>query len=106
MDHSPTNTEFDYFFDIQRIGHEFESPVTFKSLKTEEYLQCIDGGKTFMNKVTASGNGEPKNRQTWFKLKRNKQTHHQILQLEEEHILWNANNTTSRLKKNNLKRKI
>ena len=46
-----------------------------------------------MNKITASGNGKPKNRQTWFSLKRNKQTHRQILQLEEEHILWSPNNT-------------
>jgi len=93
LDHPPTITEVAYFFDIQRIGHEVDSPVTFKSLKTGEYLHCIDGGKAFMNKITASGNGEPKNRQTWFSLKRNKQTHQQILQLEEEHILWSPNNT-------------
>lgn len=57
-----------YFFHIERIGREFESPVTFKSLKTGEYLHCDKDGKAFMKKTATNNNGEPKDRQTWFSL--------------------------------------
>jgi len=79
-----------YFFYIERIGREFESPVTFKSLKTEEYLHCDEDGKAFMKKTTTNSNGEPKDRQTWFSLNPKKYT--QVVK-QEQHMLFASNRT-------------
>lgn len=68
--HAPKNKK--YFFRVRTIGLEFESPFTFKSLKTGEYLHCDENGRAFMEKVTS--NGEPKDRQTWFSLISRKRT--------------------------------
>jgi len=61
----PTNVK--YFFSIKSVGRIVSCPVTFKSLKTDEYLHCDKDGNAFMKEVTASDDhGQPKDRQTWF----------------------------------------
>lgn len=53
-----------YFFLIEKINNGFESPVTFKSLKTKQYLYCDEHGKAFMG--NANSNEGPRDRQAWF----------------------------------------
>ena len=62
--------EFDeYFFFIKKVNDECgpDSPVTFQSKKTGDYVHCSsDTGRVFMQK--AVGNESPSDRETWFKL--------------------------------------
>ncbi|KAM7446980.1 hypothetical protein ABFA07_004802 [Porites harrisoni] len=53
-----------YFFLIEKTNNGFESPVTFKSLKTKQYLYCDEHGKAFMG--NANSNEGPRDRQAWF----------------------------------------
>ena len=54
---SPKNEK--YFFEIERTGGDLESPVTFKSLKTGEYLHCDEDGRAFMKeKMSPDDNGD------------------------------------------------
>ena len=76
-----------YFFRIQNIGRESNSPVTFKSLKTGEYLHCDRDGKAFMKKEATDDNEEPRDRQTWFRLQPRK---HQVI-THMEHMLFAVN---------------
>lgn len=67
----PQAADEKYFFNIKKVNSDnrYDSPVTFKSLKTGEYLHCSSTGRVFVKKaIIRIGNEHPDDRETWFKL--------------------------------------
>ena len=75
-----------YFFFIKKINRKSDSPVTFKSYKSGEYLHCkSDNGRVVMEK--ARGNKQPRDRETWFKLlPRRQQQQEQLIQIQQDQL--------------------
>ena len=68
LDHSLPPTENKFFFKIKAVNDEIDSPHTFQSKETNEYLHCGEDGSIFMSQVTRfEENGAPSDRKTWFR---------------------------------------
>lgn len=90
MENPPQAADKKYFFNVKKVNPDSrDSYVTFKSLKTGEYLHCSSNGRVFVKKaIIRIGNEHPDDRKTWFKLLPRLQPQDHSISFQKEEVLF------------------